>query len=186
MTEPAPRPMTATEFIDWAMAQPRGRYELVAGEVVAMSPERAGHAVVKFAAARALDRAVRDAGLACEVYPDGMSVVIDDAAVYEPDALVRCGEPLDREAVRVPDPVVIVEVLSPSTQAADLGGKLEGYFRLASVRHYLICKTATRTVIHHWRDDGGALHTAILSTGSELALDPPGLRVSVDELFAGL
>lgn len=185
MTEPASKRLTADAFIDWAMAQPTGRYELVAGEVVAMSPERVGHARVKFAAPRALDRAVRDARLACEVFPDGVSVVIDDATVYEPDALLRCGAPLDREALRVPDPVVVVEVLSPSTRAADLGGKLDGYFRLASVRHYLIVKTATRSVIHHWRDDAGDLRTASL-TGGALALDPPGLRLDVEALFADL
>ncbi len=185
MTEPAAKRMTATEFIDWAMAQPTGRYELVAGHVVAMSPERVGHAVVKAAAWQGLSRGAREAELPCEVFPDGVSVVIDDATVYEPDALLRCGEPLDRELIRISDPVVVVEVLSPSTQAADLGGKLDGYFRLASVRHYLICKTATRSVIHHWRDADGALHTAIL-TGGELALDPPGLRLDVEELFAGL
>ncbi len=185
MTEPAAKPMTADAFIDWAMAQPTGRYELVAGEVVAMSPERVGHALVKAAAWQGLSRGVREAGLPCEVFPDGMSVVVDDATVYEPDALVRCGAPLDREAVRVPDPVVVVEVLSPSARAADLGGKLDGYFRLASVRHYLIVKTATRSVIHHWRDDAGDLHTAVL-TGGALTLEPPGLRLDVEALFAGL
>jgi Uma2 family endonuclease len=177
--------MTADAFIDWAMAQPTGRYELVAGEVVELSPERAGHALVKADIREALKAAVGRAGLDCEVFPDGMSVVIDEATVYEPDAVVRCGDPLDRDAVRVPDPLVVVEVLSPCTRAADLGGKLDGYFRLASVRHYLIVKTATRSVIHHWRDDDGALHTAIL-TGGELALDPPGLRLGVEALFAGL
>jgi Uma2 family endonuclease len=185
MTEPAAKPMTADAFIDWTMAQPTGRYELVAGEVVAMSPERAGHALVKADIREALKAAVGRAGLACEVYPDGMGVVIDDGTVYEPDALVRYGAPLDRDQVRVPDPVVIVEVLWPATQATDLGGKLEGYFRLPSVRQYLIVKTATRSVIHHWRDDDGDLHTAILTAG-ELALDPPGLRLGVEALFAGL
>ena len=44
VTVPARAHMTADEFIPWAMAQPEGcRYELVAGQVVAMSPERAGH-----------------------------------------------------------------------------------------------------------------------------------------------
>ncbi len=43
--------MTADEFIDWAMAQPEGqRYELVAGEVVAMAPERSAHALTKLTA----------------------------------------------------------------------------------------------------------------------------------------
>ncbi|NBB69733.1 MAG: Uma2 family endonuclease [Alphaproteobacteria bacterium] len=177
--------MTADAFIDRAMAQPTGRYELVAGEVVAMSPERAGRALVQADIREALKAAVGKAGLDCEVYPDGTSVVVDDATVYEPDALVRCGAPLDREAVRVPDPVVVVEVLSPATRAADLGGKLDGYFRLVSLRHDVICKTATRSVIHHRRDDAGDLRTAIL-TGGALALDPPGLRLDVEALFAGL
>ena len=185
MTEPASKRMTADAFIDWAMAQPTGRYELVEGRVVAISPQPVAHALVKGAVWDALARAIRDAGVAGEMFPNGPSVVVDDATVYEPDALVRCGAPLDREAVRVPDPVVVVEVLSPSTQAADLGGKLEGYFRLASVRHYLIVKTATRSVIHHWRDDAGDLRTAILTAGA-LALDPPGLRLEVEALFAEL
>ena len=185
MTEPASKRMTADAFIDWAMAQPTGRYELVAGEVVAMSPQAVAHALVKGAVWDVLARAIRDAGVAGEVFPNGPSVVIDDATVYEPDALLRCGAPVDRDMIRISDPVVVVEVLSPSTQAADLGGKLEGYFRLASLRHYLIVKTATRSVIHHWRDDAGELRTAI-RTGGALALDPPGLRLDVEALFADL
>ena len=50
MTAPARRRMTADEFLDWAMAQPDGeRYELVAGEIVAMAPERASRARAKVA-----------------------------------------------------------------------------------------------------------------------------------------
>jgi Uma2 family endonuclease len=179
-------PMTSDAFIDWAMRQPSGRFELVAGEVVAMAPEPAGHALVKLAVAGGLKRAVAARGLACEAYPDGMSVVVDEATVYEPDALVRCGDPLDRDAVTVADPLVIVEVLSPGTQAVDLGGKLDGYFRLASVRHYLIVKVATRSVIHHWRADDGGLRTALVASDASLHLDPPGLTVEVAEFFADL
>jgi Uma2 family endonuclease len=86
--------MTSDEFIAWAMQRPEGeRWELVGGEVVAMSPERSGHALVKARVWRALDDAIKARGLGCTAYPDGMAVEIDDGTVYEPDALVRCGEP---------------------------------------------------------------------------------------------
>ncbi|MCA9609509.1 MAG: Uma2 family endonuclease [Myxococcales bacterium] len=178
--------LTADEFFAWAAEQPPSqRFELVSGEVVAMSPERAGHALVKHAIARGLEGAVERAGLRCEVYPDGMSVRIGDATVYEPDALLRCGEPLPRDAVEVPDPVVVVEVLSPSSRARDSGAKLEDYFRLSSVQHYLIAKTDSRAIIHHARTSGEALTTTIRTTGV-LHLDPPGIELDVEEVFARL
>ena len=123
--------MTADDFIAWAVEQPkRPRYELVAGELVLMAPERAAHARVKGAVWRALDDALRAARLPCEAYLDGMAVKVDDSVVYEPDALVRCGEPLPDDAVKVTDPMIVVEVLSPSSLARDTGAKLEDYFRL--------------------------------------------------------
>ncbi len=53
MTAQSKPRMTVAEFLAWAAAQPRGRYELVQGEVVAMAPERARHNLVKLAVARA-------------------------------------------------------------------------------------------------------------------------------------
>ena len=152
--------MTSDEFIAWAMEQPkRPRYELVAGELVAMAPERAVHARVKNRVARALETALAVSGSNCELFPDGMAVKIDDAVTYEPDALVRCGDALPDDAVKITDPVIVVEVLSPSSLARDTGAKLEDYFRLPSVRHYLIVKTENRTVVHHRRGTDGTIHT---------------------------
>ena len=92
--------MTADEFIDWLTTRSEtDRYELVDGEPVAMAPERSGHALAKARVWRALDEAIKAAGLDCTTYPDGMAV-IDDWTVYEPDALVRCGTPLAEDAVR--------------------------------------------------------------------------------------
>jgi Uma2 family endonuclease len=183
MTAPAHRRMTADEFLDWAMAQPEGtRYELVAGEVVARAPERAGHGRAKLAAVDALRAAVALAGLPCEAFVDGMAVRVDGTTIYEPDVLLRCGPPVADDCVEIADPVIVVEVLSPSSRSKDTGGKLDDYFRLPSVRHYLIVKIANRTVIHHRRDDAGALQTRILRDGT-LELRPPGLAVEVAALF---
>lgn len=178
MSERAHAPMTSDAFIAWAMEQPDGeRYELVAGEIVAMAPERSAHALTKGQAFRRFAEAIETAGLSCTAYPDGMAVEIDAATIYEPDALVRCGPPLPADAVKITDPLIVVEVLSPSTRARDAGAKLEDYFRLPSVRHYLILKTENRAVIHHARDADGAIATRIIRSGPIL-LDPPGLEVS--------
>jgi Uma2 family endonuclease len=183
MTVPARRRMTADEFLDWAIAQPDGtRYELVAGEVIAMAPERAVHGRAKVAAFDALRAAVVQAGLPCEAFVDGMAVRVDDTTVYEPDVLLRCGAPVADECIEIGDPVIVVEVLSPSSRHKDTGGKLDDYFRLPSVRHYLIVKTSNRTVIHHRRDDGGELQTRIMREGT-IELRPPGLAVEVAALF---
>jgi Uma2 family endonuclease len=165
VSEPARKHMTSDEFIAWAMEQ-GARFELVAGEIVAMAPERSAHALTKFHIARRLADAVEGAGLACQVCPDGMAVEIDDATTFEPDALVRCGTPLPADAIKLNDPIVVVEVLPPSSLAGDSGAKLADYFRLASVRHYLIVRT-----------EDGAIATRIIRDGS-VRLDTPGITLS--------
>ncbi len=172
--------ITAHEFIDWAMQQPEGqRYELVAGDVVGRAPEPAAHAQAKLLVARRLADAVETAGLPCEVYGDGMSVRVDSETVYEPDAFVRCGQPLDGEANEATDPLLVVEVVSRSSHKRDSGIKLADYFRLPSVRHYLIVGTENRAVIHHRRDDAGTITTSIIRSGP-VRLDPPGLELTLN------
>ena len=178
MSATAPARMTADEFIAWAMQQPEGQhYELVAGEVIGMAPERAAHARLKHRICEALVQAIDAAGAPCEAFPDGMTLRVDADTVYEPDALVRCGSPLDDNAVEVPDPLIVVEVVSPSSARRNSGSKLEGYFRIPSVRHYLIVTTRNLAVIHHQRDDAGGITTRIIREGS-IGLDPPGIELT--------
>ena len=129
--------MTVDEYLAWAEGRP-GRFELYAGSVYAMTPERAGHAKVKYAVQTALLRAIERSGLPCHMLPDGMTVRVEQDTAHEPDALVYCGEELPASAVEVPTPMIVVEVLTPSTQQVDASAKLAGYFRIASVHHYLI------------------------------------------------
>ena len=131
----------------------------------------------------ALRQAIRDAGLPCRAYTDGMAVRVDADTVYERDALVRCGERLGPNVVEVVDPVILVEVISPSTHKVDTTQKLGDHFRVPSVRHYLIVNTSRRTVVHHERMAEGTVQTRI-ATGDTLELRPPGLRLEVAALFA--
>jgi Uma2 family endonuclease len=178
-----PGRMTVDEFLAWAMAQPEGRFELVDGKVVAMAPERVAHARLKSEVWLALRDAIKSAGLPCETLPDGMTVKIDDHTAYEPDAQVHCGERLADDTVIVPAPVIVVEVLSPRTATRDTGAKLADYFRLMSLRPYLIVRTDQLTVIHHRRGDGDAIETRVVPTGS-VQLDPPGIVLELDRIYS--
>ena len=183
MPAPLRKPMTSDEFLLWAMEQPEGeRYELVGGEVVSMSPERLVHAEVKALVWLALKMALAQRGRPCVAYPDGVSVQVDASTTYQPDALVRCGDPLPGDTITLSDPLIVVEVVSPSSGARDTGAKLEDYFRLPSVRHYLIVRTDSRSVIHHERREDGAIVTRMLREGM-LALDPPGIEVALASFF---
>ena len=178
MSDPLRTRMTADEFIAWAMQQDDGRhYELVSGDVIAMAPERAAHARLKFRLARRLIEAVEAESLPCEVFTDGMAVQVDADTVYEPDAILRCGTPVSDDTTRITDPLIVAEVPSPSTRARDTGAKLADYFRIASLHHYLIIITPRPTIIHHARDTTGAIHTRIIQDGL-LHLDPPGIHLS--------
>ena len=83
----------------------------------------------------------------------------------------------------VPKPVVIVEVLCPSTSAIDRAWKLREYLRLLSVRRYLIIWADRDQVIHHRRNDAGAIETTVLTSG-EIGLDPPRIAITVEEIYA--
>lgn len=171
--------MTVEQYLAWSEAQPeQWRTELINGQVVAMAPERAAHNRIKIAVLVALRDAVKAARLPCEVMTDGMTVRIDDHTAYEPDALIYCGDKIPASTMIVPNPMIVVEVLSPTTAHSDTSAKLIGYFKLPSVAHYLIVDPDARTVTHYTRN--GTPH--LLGSGP-LRLDPPGLDLTVEDLL---
>jgi Uma2 family endonuclease len=182
MTAQPKQRMTVPEFLAWAASQPRGRYELVRGEVIAMAPERARHNLAKAAACRALSDAVARAGVPCTVFTDGMTVVIDNDTSREPDAAIQYGVATDLDSMILEAPLIVVEVASPSSERDDTGDKLVEYFSVPSIRHYLIVKPVKNAVIHHARRETGDISTRIVSDG-EISLVPPGLAVGARELL---
>lgn len=199
MAEPNSIPthkMTVDEFLTWATTvAPEGKFELHDGYVVpknrdpetwAMAPERVRHVRVKARAWRALDSAISEAGRNCEAFADGVTVRAGKDIVYEPDALVRCGDPLTGDAIEINDPVIVVEVLSPSTSGTDYGKKLRDYFSLPSVQHYLVIDPDGRHVVHYTRQDGIDTYLTRILAAGPLVLEPPGIDFRVEDVFASL
>src|SRR6202044_576777 len=181
MSNPAKNEMDVDAFLVWGEGRD-GHWELRDGQPVKTAPERAAHALTKFASQKALEGGIVRAGLPCRVFPDGMTVRIAARTAFEPDALVVCPPPTNLDTMEIPNPVIVVEVLSPSTAADDHGLKLDGYFSLPSVEHYLILDPDRRVVIHHKREAGDAIETRALTDGVA-RLDPPGFDVAVEALF---
>lgn len=112
------------------------RYEYCAGQVYAMSGGTENHALVSMSAGAALLAALR--GKPCRVYNSDMKLYIrqHDHFCY-PDAQVLC-ERGTRHRLYVENPVLVVEVLSPSTESYDRGGKFEHYRSIEALEYYLL------------------------------------------------
>lgn len=174
--------LTYDEFLAWSLRQERGRYEYIDGEIVQLPSEGAGHNLAKLELVRALQDACEAAGFAGTVFTDGMQVRTKGGRRgREPDASVSATPVTDLAAQVVPDPLIVVEIVSPSSERDDTGDKLDEYFGLPSLQHYLIVRPDKRLIVHHARGEGGALKTTFV-TGPTLRLDPPGLVLDLARL----
>ena len=181
--EPEER-MTREDYRAWAAQQPSHRFERIEGVVVAMAPERAAHNRRKGSARDALRAAVRRAAGATMrgLSPMAWTIEVGDSD-YEPDAVMRCGgDRLPDDAIAIPDPLVIVEVLSPSTSGVDRGLKLRDYFRVPSLQHYLIVWPETQRIVRHSRAPGGDIPTEVFTSG-DFMLEPPGVTLAFADFY---
>jgi Uma2 family endonuclease len=172
--------MSRDEYRLWAEGRP-GRFERIDGRVVAMAPERVGHARIKGEAFAALRSAIAAAGLACEVLIDGPTIEVGESD-YELDVIVRCGtEVVSDDSLAIPDAMILVEVLSPTTRRTDVSQKLVDYFKVPSVQHYLILFADRVQAIHH-RRAGDRIETRVLTVG-DVSFDPPAIVVPIEKFY---
>lgn len=137
---------------------------MIGGEVVAQASERAKRWEIKLATHVAPLNAVKAGGAGRHVAPDGGTVRIDASTAYEPDAMVYCGQKVDPDSMVVENPVIVIEVLSPTTGRNDKSRKLADYFRVPNIAHYLIVDADAPLIIHHQRrEDGDILKTPSLT-----------------------
>ena len=180
-----PTRMTVDEFLAWGVRQDKGRYELFGGRVVMQQSQSWGHAELCWRMANVLAVAIERAGVSCYAAPEGMTVRIRKDEAYEPDALVAPLPKPDRKDLEIPAPVLVVEVLSPSTTRRDLADKLAGYFQVPSVQHYLVIDGDEQEIIWHRRAASGAAEPPLIVREGSLRLDPPGIEIAVADVFAG-
>jgi Uma2 family endonuclease len=153
------------------------------GEIFGMAGGTTLHALLANEAGALLRNAL--VGRPCAATSADQRIQIDaDNATY-PDVAVLC-PPLQRppsDPNAVSNPVALVEVLSPSTEAWDRGGKFALYATLASLRHYLLVAQDCWRVEHYRREDDGSWRLTVHGPGDTVTLDTIDARFAVDELY---
>jgi Uma2 family endonuclease len=183
MPEPQPDwPRTLEEFRVWHERQPEV-WEFIDGALRLMAPGSKADTLVKSNAHTAFAMALR--GTSCRALVDGAIVEVHGSSLI-PDIVVTCGD-LDFSTPRVDEPVIIVEILSPSNEKDDTGRKLALYLEISSLRHYLVIHQDRRQIVHHERRDdlGGAFLTTI-APPDPLRLDPPGIELPLAAIYDGV
>ena len=130
--------MSPEEFLVWERSEDL-RHEYRDGEIVAMSGARRAHNLISVNIASELRAALKDRD--CETYASEMRVWIPKTGLYTyPDIVVVCGEPqfIDDEFDTLLNPVLVVEVLSDSTESYDRGRKFEQYRRIDTLKEYIL------------------------------------------------
>ena len=159
-----------------------GRYELVDGEVLKMAAETVLHVRLKGKVFTALNNAFKNKKSDCEVFQDGIAIKISAKTAREPDVSVQCGKQLDGSSLVLDKPLIVVEVVSPSSSSTDANQKLEEYFSVPSIMHYLIVWRNKKLCYLHKRIDDNKILTTIVRSG-KIDFDPPGFSITFDEIF---
>jgi len=194
MGNPQPAPMDADAFLAWEAEQP-GKHEFVAGEVFAMGGDSDRHVTIAGNVFSAVREHLR--GGPCRTFIADMKLRVEATdTFFYPDVMVTC-DPADRGREQYKQaPVLLVEVLSPSTEAFDRGAKFAAYRSLGSLQEYLLIDPASGAIELYRRDpeDHWVLYThtpqdavELRSTGLTLAGErifedaPPGAEAPVSD-----
>jgi Uma2 family endonuclease len=171
------------EFVAWENDQTE-RHEFVHGEISAMVGARRVHNEVVSNLTVSLKQQLK--GSPCRVYAETAKLQTAAGDIFYPDVFVTC-DPRDLRTEQIfSAPTVIVEVLSPSTQAYDRGLKFTLYRGLPSLREYALVDPDTREVQLFRRGADGLFTLHDLSGAPQVQFASVGCTVSAEDLFDGI
>jgi Uma2 family endonuclease len=172
--------LTPQEYFEWE-AQQRDRHEYFDGEVYAMAGGSMAHADIALNIAGTIKQHL--AGR-CKVRNSDAKVGITENGPFTyPDVSVSCDD-RDRTAQQfIQSPCLIIEVLSPSTEAYDRGGKFKLYRRLASLQEYVLVGSEAQSIEVFRRNPSGSWEFTAYGEGDEVTLSSIDLRVSIDGFY---
>ncbi len=181
MGEAALKRITVDEFLAYH-GEGDTRYELFGGEIVAMAPPSLYHAAIAGAATFLIGRGLKPP---CRVLQEvGVKLPWRNDTYYQADLAVTCA-PVVRGEWGVSEPIVLVEVLSPSTEAQDRTVKLVDYRHISSVQAIVLISSEARRV-EFWRRTDDAWTVVDLEVDDSIALDFLGFDIPVEALYDGL
>lgn len=173
-------PWTVESFDRWHAEQPE-RWEFFDGAAVMMAPGSLPHTIIKGNIFRHLGNKL--AGSRCRAFVDGAEIKGSTFSAI-PDVVVACG-PIDPRSSIILEPVVIVEVLSPSSERDDAGRKWQAYCLIPSLKHYIVAAQVGRFVTVHTRTGAASFEERIYQEG-DIELGAIEVTLSLGEIYEGV
>jgi Uma2 family endonuclease len=175
--------MSVEEYFELEENHPDTRYEYLDGYVYMMSGGSANHATISgniYAILRSLLR-----GGPCRAYNSDMKVRVSENRYFHPDVTVSC-DPRDRgTADLIQSPRLVVEVLSPSTEARDRGRKLQCYLACPSVEEYLLVDARSMRIERYRKEQKKWIYDAF-ETKDEVEITTLSVRFPVADAYEGV
>jgi Uma2 family endonuclease len=181
IASPDQKYMTPQEYLEWEEHQ-EVKYEYVNGEVFAMTGGTIPHNVVAVNLTTALRNHLR--GGSCRVYMADAKVGVSEAGPFHyPDVMVSCDK-RDRQAIKfIQYPCLIMEVLSPGTEAYDRGGKFTHYRRIQTLREYVLIDAEKISIECFRLNDRGFWELHPYEEGNEVHLTSVDFRFPISLVY---
>lgn len=183
MTAPTPRHRyTYSEYVVLEEGS-AVRHEFFDGEIYAMAGGTPTHAALAATVIRLVGAKLP---FGCRAYTSDLRVRVPETGLSTyPDVTVVCGRTTRAvdDPLAIVNPVLLVEVTSPSTEDFDRGEKLVHYQRLASVKEVLVVSHREPNLLLHRKGADGIWTAVEMKAGQTLELTSVGARLSVDEVY---
>jgi Uma2 family endonuclease len=162
------------------------RWEYFNGEVFCMSGVSPNHSLIEGNSITVLNNQLRDRG--CRVFSADMRIIVPAAPPYRyADLSVLCGEPVFEKVGGVEgltNPVVLVEILSPATEAYDRGDKFTHYKSIPSLREYVLVAQHRVHLTHYVKEVNESWRYEELNElGSDITLTTVGCVLALSEVY---
>jgi len=176
--------MTEAEYLEFERTS-EIKHEFFAGEVLSMTGASEAHNLICVNVIAELRNQLR--GRSCKIYPSDMRVKVEATGLYTyPDISVVCGDAqfADTELDTLINPLVIIEVLSPSTERYDRGRKFQQYRVLPSLREYvLVAQDHPRIEHYHLQETGTWQLSDAQGMEANLELPSIGCTLALAEVY---
>jgi len=160
------------------------KHEYMDGEIFAMAGVKRNHSLIASNITTELNIKLRERP--CEVHGSDIKILIREGHYVYPDVSVVCDEiDFDSNNTTLLNPIVVFEVLSKSTEARDRGEKAEDYFKLKSLRDYVMIAQNRVRIEHYSRIQVGKWTFEVLESLEEmLVLDSIGCKISLENIYS--
>lgn len=180
--------MTPAEYLAFERTQTDAKHEYLHGEITAMSGASLIHNMIVTNLVISLGTQMR--GRPCNVFSSDMRVKVPATGLYTyPDVAALCGTPqLEDDAVdTLLNPSVIIEVLSPSTEAYDRGAKFAHYQTIESLQEYvLVAQDKLRIEIFRRQEHGDWLYSVAETPETTVRLEVINCELTLADAYEGV